>query len=653
MPAGVTVPARRELIFSFNCFAAAMLALFASFALGLERPFWAMMTVYITSQPLSGAVRSKAVFRLAGTVLGAAATVILMPPLANSPVLLSLALAAWVGLCQFVSLLDRTPRSYLFLLAGYTAALIGFPSVGHPETVFDTAVLRAEEIGIGVICAAFVHAVIFPRSVTPLLAARAGTLLAEAESWIADALSLHPPARTARERRRMAADVTELHIMATHIPFDTAARRPTRALLAALRQRFALMLPLVSAIEDRMHSLGTTDGIADELAAVRALAAGEGDAADTRARCLARAHMLPLAGWDDLVRLNLLHRLAELADALEDARALTRSLAAPTAHAVTAAPASAPAPAPAGAALHRDFGLAGLSALATLVATLGCCALWIATAWPEGAVAAMIAAVVCCLFSTMDDPLPAQRSFLIWTIISLPIAALYLFAILPRVTDPLLLVLVLAPVMLPIGAFMALPRWYGRALPLAIGLIGGLALTNRFASDFAGFVNGGIAQLVGVAAAMAATRLFRSLGAGVMVRRLRAAGRRDLAALRDQHAPAALARWIARMLDRVGLIAARLGDVTDDRRDEAAAALRELRLGITLAQFEGGPAGTLRADIAAHVAGQRDAAPLLARLDDAIDSAWRDRARPLLAALAGLRRNAFPDAPAWAPAHAS
>ena len=636
---------RRELIFSVNCFAAAMLALFASFALGLERPFWAMMTVYITSQPLSGAVRSKAVFRLAGTIVGAAATVILMPPLANSPVLLSLALAAWVGLCQFVSLLDRTPRSYLFLLAGYTAALIGFPSVSHPETVFDTAVLRAEEIGIGVICAALVHAVVFPRGVTPLLAGRAATLLAEAESWIADALSLHPPARTARERRRMAADVTELHVMATHIPFDTAARRPTRALLAALRQRFALMLPLVSAIEDRMRSLGTTDGIADELAAVRTLAAGEGDAADIRARCLARAEALPLAGWDDLVRLNLLHRLAELVDALQDARALTRSLDDPSAYKITAAPVTA--------ALHRDFGLAGLSALATLVATLGCCALWIATAWPEGAVAAMIAAVVCCLFSTMDDPIPAQRSFLIWTIVSLPVAALYLFAILPRVTDPMLLVLVLAPVMLPIGAFMALPRWYGRALPLAIGLVGGLALTNRFAADFAGFVNGSIAQLVGVAAAMAATRLFRSLGAGAMVRRLRAAGRRDLAALRDQHSPAALARWIARMLDRVGLIAARLGDVTDDGRDEAAATLRELRLGVTLAQLEDGPTGSLRADIAAHVAGRRDAAPLLARLDDAIDTAWRDHARPLLAALTGLRRNAFPDAAAWVPGHAA
>ena len=126
----------REAAFSVNCFAAAMLALVVSFRLGLDRPFWAMATVYITSQPLSGAVRSKAVFRLIGTIVGASATVVLVPLLVNAPVLLSLALALWVAGCQFVSLLDRTPRSYLFMLAGYTAAIVGFPSVTHPEAIF-------------------------------------------------------------------------------------------------------------------------------------------------------------------------------------------------------------------------------------------------------------------------------------------------------------------------------------------------------------------------------------------------------------------------------------------------------------------------------------------------------------------------------------
>jgi uncharacterized membrane protein YccC len=62
---------RHTLLFSANSFAAAMLALYIALALGLPRPYWALTTAYIVSQPLSGAVRSKAVYRVAGTVLGA------------------------------------------------------------------------------------------------------------------------------------------------------------------------------------------------------------------------------------------------------------------------------------------------------------------------------------------------------------------------------------------------------------------------------------------------------------------------------------------------------------------------------------------------------------------------------------------------------
>ena len=131
---------RNVAIFAFNCFAAAMLALFVGFSIGLPRPYWAMSTALIVSHPLSGAVRSKAIYRLFGTLLGAAVAIFLVPPLVDSPVLLSLAVSMWIGACLFVSLLDRTPRSYLMMLAGYTAAIIAFPSVNSPGNIFDIAV---------------------------------------------------------------------------------------------------------------------------------------------------------------------------------------------------------------------------------------------------------------------------------------------------------------------------------------------------------------------------------------------------------------------------------------------------------------------------------------------------------------------------------
>ena len=114
-------------------FAAAMLALYVALSIGLNRPYWAMTTVYIVSQPLTGAVRSKAVYRLLGTVVGAAVRVVLVPNLVDAPEILCAALAMWIGVCLYVSLLDRVPHSYLFMLAGYTTSLIGVPSVTAPS----------------------------------------------------------------------------------------------------------------------------------------------------------------------------------------------------------------------------------------------------------------------------------------------------------------------------------------------------------------------------------------------------------------------------------------------------------------------------------------------------------------------------------------
>src|SRR3954447_6734307 len=104
------------LAFSVKTFAAAMLALVIALLLDMQRPYWAMLTVYIMAQPLVDATCSKAVYRIIGTVIGAAATVAAVPNLVNAPELLCLAIASWVGLCLSLSLPDGTPRSYAFML---------------------------------------------------------------------------------------------------------------------------------------------------------------------------------------------------------------------------------------------------------------------------------------------------------------------------------------------------------------------------------------------------------------------------------------------------------------------------------------------------------------------------------------------------------
>ena len=89
----------RPIIFSVNCYIATILALFISFSLDLKSPAWAMLTVYLTSQPLSGALRGKAIYRVIGTFVGGAAMVAIVPNLVDAPELTTLAIILWVALC--------------------------------------------------------------------------------------------------------------------------------------------------------------------------------------------------------------------------------------------------------------------------------------------------------------------------------------------------------------------------------------------------------------------------------------------------------------------------------------------------------------------------------------------------------------------------
>ena len=92
------------IVFSLKTFAAAMLALVIALGWILPPPYRAMATVYITSQPLAGATSSKAFYRVLGTLIGAAATVAIVPNLVNAPELLCLVIALWLGVCLYLSL---------------------------------------------------------------------------------------------------------------------------------------------------------------------------------------------------------------------------------------------------------------------------------------------------------------------------------------------------------------------------------------------------------------------------------------------------------------------------------------------------------------------------------------------------------------------
>lgn len=663
----------RWALFSANSFIAAMLAIYLAFRLGLQRPYWAMLTVYLTAQPLAGAVRSRAVYRFLGTLLGASAAVAFVPLLVNQPSLMTVAITSWAAFCLYVSLQDRTPRSYAFLLAGYTATTVAFSSVAAPHLVFDVALARVEEIVLGICCATAVHTLLFPSDVTGALIDSIDAAVRDATAWTADVFVKHAPTKGNAARWRLASDVTQFEVLSTHLSYDTAGRKPQIRAIRALQDELALVLPMLTAIEDRLDALGERrtpelDQLLSKLGEwARAPANSEHSLEDLMRLCLEFKVAPPAAQteWDTLLVSSLITQSSAMIQTLAAVLDLTAVIqGSKPARQLTTAP--APTRHCAKRSLHRDQGLAALSVVAFLAAVLGCTAVWIATAWPEGGIAAQIAAIAAALYSSLDDPAPTLMSYTLWTVASLPIATIYLFVIFPAIDGFPMLAVSLAPPFLVIGYLQANPRHIVKALALGLGLIGALDLQNRFLADFPAFANVNAASLIGLIAAFLAVRAFRSVTAKHVSKRLIRHGWVDLAILAVARRPMNRERWVGIMLDRLGLVVPRLALSGADVETEAGRSLAALQIGLDLLDLKASAAnandqGSERLERLAvklshafrsFAAGSSeldhdDAQALLAAIDAELlehGTVEPEIRRKRLAALVGLRRALFPNA---------
>jgi uncharacterized membrane protein YccC len=668
-------PGINEWLFSVKTFAAAMLALYLAMSIDLDRPYWAMATVYIVSQPLTGALRSKSLFRLIGTLIGATATVVLVPNLVDTPELLTAALALWTGGCLYVALLDRTPRSYVFLLAGYTAALIGFPAVTTPDAIWDIALARVEEIGLGIICMTVIGTVVFPRPLGPLLSERILAWASNAFAWTEAVLSGSPDSADAAAPIRLAGDAVELRMLSTQLAYDTSQFQAATRWVIELQRRMVLLLPMLSSINDRLGALRAAGGItpglerllADMSVWVRAGAppprSEAGRMRASIAQCEAEIDLR--GGWNEVMRCGLLLRLRGLVDLRQDMRDLRRHIE--TGGGATPPPLAMHTHAP--GRQHHDHGLALLSGLAAVLTISVTSAFWIATGWDAGGGMASLSAAACCLFATLDDPTPALKKFLLAAFVAILAVGVGLFGILPQVHDFEMLALALAAFFIPAGLLTAMPAT--QPLGTALGFLTAtlLSLQSAYAADFVSYADGGFAALLGVASAAVMTALMRSVGAEWSARRLLRANWRDLAAIPHRHTPHQRGVLSALLLDRLGLLVPRLAAVGEGNDLAAVDVLKDLRIGINMIDLQHDrdamplPVRAAVDDVLTATARQfavqaavgrvQPALPsLLSDIDRALDAAIAmpgTRARDLLLQLAGIRRGLFAAADPYRP----
>ncbi|WP_250457331.1 MULTISPECIES: FUSC family protein [unclassified Caballeronia] len=589
----MSFPSAREWLFSAKTFAAAMIALYIGLRLELPRPYWAMATVYIVSNPFVGATRSKALYRALGTMIGAAGAVLIVPPFVESPYLFSVIVALWTGSLLFLSMFDRSARSYVFLLAGYTLPLIALPAVTNPTAVFDLAITRTEEILLGIVVASVVGSVVFPSRLAPTLIERTDAWFRDAAFYASETLSGHiAGASISAARQRLAATVNGLEFLLSQLTYDHT--RPDIIRRArALQGRMQIFLPLISSMADPLieligkhgkHPEGLEALLKDVAAWVgsptpRAKEDVENDRAPDAFRERINAMRPPveaLASADGALLSNALWRLGQVIDVWQDIRALRAAILNETSewrphfrHWRLG-----------GTARFFDRGMMLFSTGVAVSAIIVACGLWIESGWNDGAAAVTLAAVACCFFAALDEPAPQVFTFFLATCLSVVLAGLYVFAVLPHVHDFPMLVVIFAVPFLIIGTLIPRPRFTLVTMLTAVNTATFISIQSAYEADFFVFANSNLAGVAGLLFAFIWTRMTRPFGAELAAARLTRSAWADIVLSASPSVLIADQRNLyARMLDRLMQLLPRHA-ATDSHRHPSIESFRDFRVAL-------------------------------------------------------------------------
>lgn len=643
-------PAAQRLVFATRTTIAALLAAYVAFLVNLPQASTSMITVFIVSQPLAGMVLSKSLFRVVGTTMGAVVAIAMTAAFSNAPELFALSVSLWIGLCVATSVYLRdAPASYGALLSGYSVAIIAFPAVDAPATVFQAAMDRGSEIFVGIACATALSQTFLPQSASAALARAREAAVSAAAAWAAGALRGRDDAAAAQaERRALVAKVGQLETLRVHASYDSAETRIGDRRIRLLHGRLVSFLALIVSVHDRLEILRARRP--DRAAALapmleRAASAMAADATNEQRTGLRDALLAAApdaaairADRQALFECTILLRVADLVEMRGDIDALH-------------GPGPAEEPEPAALARYRDVGLALVSGLGAFAALGLFCGFWIVSGWNAGAGAAIMVAVMTSLFAQLDDPAAAAGAFLRMTGLGIVAAGVYAFAILPGLEGFEALGLALAPLIFAASYAMTFPRYTLSGLAAALGALNLIGLTNVMTPDFASFANSAIGQIVGIGGAVAALRVMRPIGAVWPVARLTAGLRADLSeAAASRREPGRVA-FESRMLDRIDGLMARLDLADPDDLAVEQGALAGLRVGLNALALRrvvrdlpaevAAPLADALAELARHfrrLSRGETSAPPLARFDLALEAAL---------ACEGLDATEARDLPVW------
>lgn len=562
-------PNKLDWIFASKTFIAGMLALYIAFELNLSYPIWAIGTVFVIANPYSGMMASKSIYRILGTLIGAIFAIAVMPHLVNTPWLFTFVLATWVGICLYLSLIDRSPRSYVVMLAGYTAVIICFNSIYYIETVsiFDMAVGRFLEISLGVVCSAVVSATIFPMHIGPVVELRVTKTMQDTKQAFDSILS--DPAHTDNYTQlltNITRDTTDIHSMAVHLSYETSKFKGMTKPLQELLHQVTMLVANLVAMSERIKQLDQIDltyrpyllefhqKIDDFLEGENAILEDElkhlPEHFDQEFQTItehATAKQQVILGSLKMDIRHFIQNVRAVKFIWQCMQQGNHSLPESIVPLTTTYP-----------SLHRDYGVAVRGGISAFLTTNIACAFWILSGWKMGFMVAEMAAITACILTFLDDPVPALKIFIRSSIYAAILVFIYAYGIFPHITAFWELAVVLAPFIMFCVMLYLHPPLHALGLPLIMSTIMGLNLQNRYLMDQITFFDASIATVIGPIITVCIMQMVRSMSPEMTVKRMLAL---HYKAMRESIAMSygtGFRIHLRSMLDRIGVLNTKL-----------------------------------------------------------------------------------------------
>lgn len=548
--------------------AAALAALAAAVILQLENPYWAAMTALIVIQPTRGLLFEKSFYRLVGTAIGSVAGLLLIL-YADSPMALTIALSLWIAACVGIGNLLYGLRSYAFLMAACTCAVVALSGHQNPLHVYSIAFGRIACIVVGIVVTTAVTALFTPRQSRDELENRLRRVAADSVAWLALLLRQGRGGTLVRREQDILIEIAEIESV-----LDVAGAGSLR-LKRQKRHARSLITSLLSLL-----AVGRLAG--EQLARHN-----DNDHRHGYWRDLLARHLEEVA--DKLENSSRVNCTSEMAATAAEAKAHLPLLGESLTEIVTSlrlvlagydTMADPPDTQPTNLFLrHRDWQEARRAALRAF-GTIGVVGVtWSLTGWTQGPLMLMAISIMISIFSTKEHPALFVGQIFCGAAIGSATAVFCRIEMLSGVTDPLVMGVTVAPfVMLGVLAM----SYRRTAIPATDATLFFIFVTQPgvpIAVVPADLALGAVAMVMGVGSAWIAYRYLIPINPAIRLRSLLAAIANDMQLLAAADSPVAKERSRARMHHRVIRLVAMATRYDADHLSLVEGALAALAIG--------------------------------------------------------------------------